>query len=473
MSEFYPDFNDNGLEKMPPAADAADEAVTAEDNAEDTTPPVQWYGVSYQGMGSPQTAVKKNKPRRHVSALVTLIVACCLLLATVAGLTGFLIAEYLAKDPPISETETPSGGNPQSGVIPGGSVGGEAPQEPIAAEGAETSAYADVVLPKNDGTALVDSVNGSAGENGKTLIAAIAEVRDSVVEIFTQTVSSYGQLKAGAGSGVIIHADGIIVTNNHVIEGAKNIYVRLTNGNTYEAYLRGTDEDTDIAILKISPKDTLTVAKLGSSKSLALGEAVFAIGNPLGQLGGTVTDGIISALERAVQMEENLTMTLIQTNAAINPGNSGGALFNMAGELIGVVNAKISDSAADSGVEGLGFAIPIDIAILSINDLLDYGYRRGLPSLGVTVEDAQIPSGWYYYLYPCVKDAPDGSALTAGDLIVAVDGKSVSTVDAIKRLIRAKYKIGDTVTLTIYRKNGNSYTETSTVQVTLVEYTPS
>ena len=401
-----------------------------------------------------------------MGALIALILACCLLLTTVAGLCGYLIADFLT-----GREQAEAGGNPpsnpQGGIIPGESGGGVTPDAPIAAGDAASYPYADAVIPKNDGSTLVGSLNGSAGDSGKPLISAIAEVRDSVVEIFTQTISSYGQLQAGAGSGVIIHGDGIIVTNNHVIEGAKDIYVRLTDGTSYEAYLRGTDEENDIAILKIAPTKALTVARLGSSKALALGEAVFAIGNPLGQLGGTVTDGIISALEREVQMEENLTMTLIQTNAAINSGNSGGGLFNMAGELIGVVNAKYSAT----GVEGLGFAIPIDTAMTSIRDLLDYGYIRGLPSLGVTLVDRTLS----YISFPYVYEVSEGSPLMESDLIGAVDGKTVTSAAALKRLLRSQYQIGDTVTLTVYRRSGNSYNlnTPTTVQVTLVEYVPS
>jgi len=465
MSEYYPDCNDHKEERGASSFDDIAEGdvidgASLPTSEEGTASPVQWYGVSYQATGPVQLTERGAGRRRRVGALIALIVSCCLLLTAVTGLCGYLIADLL------SDRRTEQGGAPaQGGLVQGGSTGGGTHEAPVGVGDAESYPYADVVIPKNDGSTLVGSVNGSAGVAGKSLIAAIAEVRDSVVEISTETISGRGQLTAGAGSGVIIHADGIIVTNNHVIEGVSNIYVRLTNGNTYEAYLRGTDEENDIAILKISPAEALTVARIGCSAALALGEEVFAIGNPLGQLGGTVTNGIISALEREVQMEENLTMTLIQTNAAINAGNSGGGLFNMAGELIGVVNAKYSAT----GVEGLGFAIPVDTAILSINDLLDYGYIRGLPSLGVTLVDRSVN---YFYTLPYVYEAPAGSVLTESDLVAAVDGKSVGTVNALKRLIRSQYQVGDTVALTVYRKSGSTYGEAMTVQVTLVEYVP-
>lgn len=427
-------------------------------------PETQWYSISYQNqtppvvihMGEDSTA-RSRQNRKSKLALVSLIVAVCVLFTAVAGLGGYLIADLINDSLAVND---PNGGNT---VQPNGTTGGGTTGTIYETGDAKNYDFANVTIPKNDGTGLVGSANGSAGSNVMTRIAAVAAVRNSVVEISTTTVSNRGQLSAGAGSGVIIHADGIIVTNNHVIEGVSSIYVRLTNGNTYEAYLRGTDEENDIAILKITPKEELTVARLGCSSALAWGEDVFAIGNPLGELGGTVTEGIISALEREVEMSDGTVMTLLQTSAAINAGNSGGGLFNMAGELIGVVNAKYSAS----GVEGLGFAIPVDSAILSINDLLDYGYIPGVPSIGATIVDSSMQvSFWQYVNMPYVYAAESTSPLKAGDWIYKVDGTVVSTTSALKRLIRTK-NVGDTVTLTVYRNN-----EQQTVEVTLIEYIP-
>lgn len=448
-------------EQQEPSGDTVFEYIK-----EPTTPYPQWYGVSYNGDDahiSPLYQIEEKKKRRTKKiAIVAALLAACILLMTLAGFGGYRLAVYLKNnapspsDPPFVNTGTPSGIDPSTvyGV-------GDAAQYD----------FAGAVIEKNDGTTLVDSTTGSVGSNAMSRIAAVAMVKDSVVEITTTAVSSYGQLTAGAGSGVIIHGDGIIVTNHHVIDGATTIYVRLTNGNTYEAYLRGTDEQNDIAVLKITPQETLTVAKLGCSSALALGEDVFAIGNPLGQLGGTVTSGIISALEREVNVNDE-TMTLLQTNAAINSGNSGGGLFNHAGELIGVVNAKYSAS----GVEGLGFAIPVDTAIVSINSLLDYGYIKGIADLGVTLSQktVRINNGYYsqYVYMPYVYAAPVGSPLQAGDLIYKVGDTVLSTTDGtsfslLKRIVRT-YSVGQTVTLTIYRGG-----QQMTVSVTLTEYVPS
>ena len=201
----------------------------------------------------------------------------------------------------------------------------------------------------------------------------VKKTADSVVEIATEGVvtGNFAQqyVTKGAGSGVIISADGYIITNHHVIEDAKTIKVTLRDGQTsYDATLIGSDEDNDIALLKVNAEG-LTPATFGDSSSLAVGDYVVAIGNPLGTLGGTVTDGIISALAREVTIEGK-NMTLLQTNAQISPGNSGGGLFNANGELVGVVNAK--DSATE--VEGIAFAIPINNVIDLIKDLQNYGY---------------------------------------------------------------------------------------------------
>ncbi len=444
--------------------------AAAQANTQQEEPTTQWYGVSYQNNTYPPIvtplgtagAGEQKRARRNKLALISLIVAVCVLFTAVMGLGGYLIANYINDRLDTNEPSVPNdnGGVTLPGTSSGSSTGNSTVYE---ATGAETYDFAAVTINKNDGTGLIGSTNGSAGTAATTRIAAVAAVRNSVVEISTTTISNRGQLTAGAGSGVIIHADGIVVTNNHVIEGVSNIYVRLTNGNTYEAHLRGTDEENDIAVLKITPQETLTVAKLGYSSALAYGEDVFAIGNPLGELGGTVTEGIISALEREVEMDDGTVMTLLQTSAAINSGNSGGGLFNMAGELIGIVNAKYSAT----GVEGLGFAIPVDTAILSIDNLLDYGYIPGIPAIGATIVDSSMQVSYFQYVnMPYVYAVSGDSELKAGDWIYKVEDTVVSTVSALKRVVRS-YEIGETITLTVYRNN-----QAKTISVTLIEYIP-
>ena len=196
----------------------------------------------------------------------------------------------------------------------------------------------------------------------------------SVVEIYTESLVTDWFMRQyiteGAGSGVIISLDGYIVTNNHVIEKSTKITVQLNNGEEYDAELIGRDVKTDLAVLKINAKG-LKPAKWGDSSELIVGELAVAIGNPLGKLGGTVTEGIISALSREINIDRHV-MTLMQTTAAVNPGNSGGGLFNDKGELIGIVNAKF----IGSDIEGIGFAIPADLAKEVVERLIKGGTQN-------------------------------------------------------------------------------------------------
>ena len=283
----------------------------------------------------------------------------------------------------------------------------------------------------------------------------------SVVSIDVTAQSGHKSVLAGSGSGVIISADGYIVTCNHVVEGAQKIFVYLDNGNDYEATLVGTDSVTDLAVIKINAYN-LSYAKFGDSSTLSVGEDVFAIGNALGQLSNTYTRGSISGLDRSITID-NVTMTLLQTDAAINRGNSGGGLFRESdGTLIGIVNAKSSGS----GIEGLGFAIPSTLAREVIGNLMDYGFVVGRPYLGVSTQDVSLSGYGFFtstYTYPCIVSVEDGSAaqqagLKKDDVIMAVNGDTVSSSDGLYIAV-SKFKVGDTVTLTILR--GNSQIDVS------------
>lgn len=307
-----------------------------------------------------------------------------------------------------------------------------------------------------------------SGSSVKVDYVAVAEkAKPTVVEITTEIVSnnSYFQqyVESGAGSGVIISTDGYIITNNHVIDGASKITVRLTTGDEHEAVLIGTDSQSDIAVLKIEATG-LPYATLGDSTKLAVGEEVLAIGNPLGSLGGSVTNGIISALDREITIDGQ-KMQLLQTNAAINPGNSGGGLFNMNGELIAIVNAKSYGDA----IEGLGFAIPINYAHEVAQELLKNGYVSGRPAIGISyieIDDYMDlmrfrVSAYGVYVY-------DGgeTSLANGDRIVRFGDYEVQNAENLKSAIQS-YKVGDTVNVTVVR-NGQ-YTDLS---VTLIEDKP-
>ena len=330
---------------------------------------------------------------------------------------------------------------------------------------------------ERSGSADSSSASGTNVSAGGMTTAQVSEmVSPSVVVITTEQVvysqwSWYGQnqVESGAGSGVIISSDGYILTCAHVVSGASNITVTI--GDTdYPATVVGEDDTSDVAVIKIDA-DGLTPATIGSSDDLAVGEDVLAVGNPLGELGGTVTSGIVSALNRSVSIQGSNsvnTMSLIQMDASVSPGNSGGGLFNMNGELIGLVNAKSSSSDA----EGLGFAIPINDAISVAQDLLENGYVSGRPYMGITylaVTDAQTAAqlnvnAYGVYVVDVVQGGPaDKAGLQAGDRIVSIDGTEIAQKDDLGTLIQ-QHAAGDTLSITVARDG-----QMQTVSLTLGE----
>ena len=353
--------------------------------------------------------------------------------------------------------------------------------------GAKYGGGSKVVIQQVERPASSDSSTDSTGNSisatsGTGLSTAqVAEmVSPSVVVITTEQVvysqwSWYGQnqVESGAGSGVIISSDGYILTCDHVVDGASNITVTI-NDKDYTATLVGEDTTSDIAVIKIDANG-LTPATVGDSDSLKVGQNVMAVGNPLGELGGTVTGGMISALNRSVTIQgtnSTNTMSLIQMDASVSPGNSGGGLFNMNGELVGIVNAKSSSSDA----EGLGFAIPINDAIKVAQELLENGYVTGRPYLGITylaVTDAQTAqqlgvNAYGVYIVDVTKGGPaDQAGLKAGDRIVSVDGSEIAAKDDLGTLMQ-KHAAGDTLAITVARDG-----QMQTVNVTLGEKTAS
>ena len=354
--------------------------------------------------------------------------------------------------------------------------------------GAKFGGSGKVVIQQVAPSSTADSASGSdssitaASSSGSSLTTEqVADlVSPSVVVITTEQVvysqwSWYGQnqVESGAGSGVIISSDGYILTCAHVVDGASTITVTIGDKD-YTATLVGEDTTSDIAVIKIDA-DGLTPATVGNSDSLKVGQSVMAVGNPLGELGGTVTGGMISALNRSVTIQSTNstnTMSLIQMDASVSPGNSGGGLFNMNGELVGIVNAKSSSSDA----EGLGFAIPINDAIKVAQELLENGYVTGRPYLGITylaVTDAQTASqlgvnAYGVYVVEVVKGGPaEKAGLQAGDRIVSVDGTEIASKDDLGTLMQ-KHAAGDTLSITIARDG-----QMQTVNVTLSEKTAS
>lgn len=320
----------------------------------------------------------------------------------------------------------------------------------------ESSETASTTASTSSGTLTVNQVATLASP-------MVVEIQ---TEVSTTTYGFFGgtYTSQAAGSGVIISDDGYIITNNHVVEDATKVSVTLSDGTSYDAQIVGADSKSDIAVIKIEATG-LTAAVIGDSDSIQVGDTAIVIGNPLGTLGGTVTDGIISAVNREMVID-NQSMTLIQTNAAINNGNSGGGLFNDRGELVGIVNAKDSGvTSSGSVIEGLGFAIPINTAISVAEDLIENGYVTNRPVLGVSLQNLNQDYGEYTAGLYIVEIYEGGGAEAAGlqayDKIVAADGTEVNSYTELSKILNEK-SVGDTITLTIVRNQ-----ETMDVEVTL------
>ena len=369
-----------------------------------------------------------------------------------------------------------------SGMLGALLVEGGFEREVFTDDGGSDKPADDLVIDKAD----EDKDNGDDGdkelsgelEGSYDISDVCAVVSSSVVEIsteFNQTAYGYYQyVQEGAGSGVIISKDGYLLTNAHVITNAQNgkladaIKVRLTSGEEYEAEIIGNDADSDIALLKVDGKD-LSAATVGNSDSIKVGEQVIAVGNPLGELGGTVTSGIISATNREITVENN-KMTLIQIDAAINPGNSGGGLFNTKGELIGIVNAKTTDVT----VEGLGFAIPVNEAVSVAEELQEHGYVTGKTHIGISLADVTDSFTAYYNFHSqatgvyivMVQEGYNDKVLKRGDRITAIDDNEITSSEDVKEIV-SDSEVGDKLTFTVSREG-----KLIDVEVTCYEYVP-
>lgn len=419
----------NGSENQNPYANTQQTSAqtkSAQQGGYYTTP--QSYYTPTQNADSRKK--KKKEKKSHGKGAMAAVVAVCMLGSGVLGFGGGMLATQLS----------------------GGSSGG------------------DVKIQK-----VVETVSASStGSDSMSTENIVAKTENSVVEIITESVQtgSYfrNYITQGAGSGVIVSENGYIVTNNHVIDGASTIKVTTKDGKSYDAKLIGTAAPTlDLALIKIEATD-LTAATLGNSDEIKVGEKAVAIGNPLGQLGGTVTEGIVSALNRDISID-GVTMNLLQTNAEINPGNSGGGLFDDHGNLIGIVVAKSSATE----IEGIGFAIPVNDVSRAVSDLTKYGYMKGVVETGLSLLDiSNSQTAMMYgvnetgvYIQSVEKGSGAQSAgFKRGDRIVSVDGKEISTKSEFDAAIKDK-SVGDEIKITVSR-NGK------TTQLTLVleEYTP-
>ena len=333
----------------------------------------------------------------------------------------------------------------------------------ILSAGVGAAAYA-LAMSTFGGTTINKSVtntnyNLSQATGSELSIQEIVALNEnSVVAISTESVSTDIWLRQyvteGAGSGVIYSEDGYVITNNHVIDDARNIKVTLNDGSIHQATLVATDVQTDLAVIKID-QTGLDPVTIGKEEDLCVGGLVVAIGNPLGTLSGTATEGIISALEREISLDGKL-MSLIQTSASINPGNSGGGLFDQYGNLVGIVVAK----SGGSNVEGLGFAIPCDKVAEVTKSLIETGYVEGRPAAGITIVDLTNPQDAMsagvsiagVYIQEVNGENAKNAGLQPGDMIYYINDVKVTSSSLLISEIQ-KNKIGEEVTLTIVRGN--------------------
>ena len=425
------------------------------------------YGAYPGGNSQESNDPPKKKADGNKKALAVSIIAIC----AVVLVAVLMIGSYMTV-------------NSLAGIL-------EKYRESEITDGTEGTSGGSSHKPNTSGGNVIVYKSDNASPATTDFTETVAKVEKSVVEINTETViyqKYYGNyIQSGAGSGVIIGSDEekktyYVITNHHVVDSANTILVRLYDGSEYNAALVASDEISDIAIVAIIESEgrELSVAAYGDSSELRNGQDIFAIGNPLGQLGGSVIKGIISKTERHISVS-GIRMSLLQIDASVNPGNSGGGLFDMAGNLIGIVNAK---SSGDN-VDGLGFAIPINTAVEVANELLENGYVSGRLGFGTVISDAVSNSVTY-----AMVTSPNGVTGTytdnngktqtftfeENDIVLKVGNAEVSGAASLISIL-SEYNAGDKVELTVYRVKRQSvgfgyrtYTEEYQVTVGLIEY---
>ena len=415
----------------------------------------------------PQPTPMEDRRRRHTGKWITAIVIVGMLALAVTGTV------HLVRDVGVTLNRSDNGFLLTIGTQPAQQSSAPAEQtqttkeEAVHAEAPAQTQQAAEDLPQ---LTIVQSPAGTptvaSDEDGALSLQEIyRRCIGSVVSIVTVTPSG-----KASGTGIIMSEDGYVITNHHVIESAQAVSVLTSDNQEYAASVVGSDETSDLAVLKVEAEG-LQAAEFGDSSVLQVGDSVAAIGDPLGTaLRGTMTDGIISAINRDLTVNDR-TMSLIQTNAALNNGNSGGPLINCYGQVIGINTVKMSSYyTATASVEGLGFAIPISVAKPIIDELIENGYVAGRPAIGISGDS--LPSYYRtYYRLPdgvyvtSVNEGSDAKAkgIREGDIVTAINGEKICSIDELNT-VKNQYAAGDEVTLTIYRSG--TYYE---VTVTLVD----
>ena len=439
---------------------------------------------------------RKSARKRRLAFAAALVIVCTLVSSVSGAVSSYMVYNILEKNEETTVSESTTGQYTEDNTT---QVNVIFPEETTVLENvSEENTFMPETVPETTTQAIEQTTSQlqetttlppettTASQVSVTEPATNVSDSKSKGEIYSQAVDSivcititgykyyssffgqsYRQKFTSSGSGFIISKDGYIVTNHHVIEGAEEISVSTYDGREYSAVLIGSEEANDVAVIKID--GSFTPVKTGSSSSLQVGDEIMVIGNALGELAYTFTDGIVSYLSRAVTTDSGATINMFQTNAAINEGNSGGPVYNMNGEVVGIASAKY----ASSSIEGLGFCIPIDDVKAIIKDLQTLGYVSGKPLLGISVQTINSSMALKYgYPTGCYIVALDEGlcAAKAGlketDVITHIDSQRIAGADALSSLL-SKKKAGDSVEIT-YTRESSSYTLT----LTLDEYKP-
>lgn len=411
----------------------------------DTSSDTGWYSAP-----QPQKPDWNEPPKKHKGMKITMIVVCALILiaAAVYAIAGSVERKGLTP----SAEQTPSAGEPDE--TPGSDYGGDFRD------------YFDNYY-QTDDTTEPSNIQRAENVSGVSLEIKSSDGLDdlSLQDVYSKCIDSVVGIKATTdgydgyywGTGIIMTEDGYILTNAHVISGTDAATVTTSDGTSYDAQLVGEDTQSDIAVLKIDASG-LQAAEFGDSDELSVGDEVVAIGDPLGsELSGTMTNGIVSAINRGITVGGH-EMTLLQTNAALNEGNSGGPLINMYGQVVGITNMKmVADYSSDAAVEGIGFAIPTATMKGIVGELIEKGAISGRPGIGITVGAIPSDAASHYdlpdglYISDVVKSSDAyAKGIRPGDILTAVNGTAVTSTEEVNA-IKDKCSVGDTLTLTLYR----------------------
>ena len=408
---------------------------------------------------------QKNAKRKENKSRILFTAILCTITAVISVIGGTLSARVtIAREAEKAEEQSLSVLFPSQSTHPT-LTGVGVLSESSGSQTQQSDSNSDESALQTETPTVVANTDAAVAKTARDIYNEVASGVVGVTARINLSNSLFGQSFIGesSGSGFIISEDGYILTNYHVVEGGSDIRVSFFDGSEKDAELIGFDQDNDIAVLKTNAS-RLNAVTLGDSDELSVGDTVLIIGNPLGMLSFTLTSGVVSALDREL-VDDNSSIRMFQTDAAINSGNSGGPAFNMDGAVVGIATSKYADSA----IEGLSFCIPINDVKDAVSDIIAYGYVRGRPLLGVSVQTLtasaadryQLPEG-VYIVAVGANSAAQQAGLSDGDVITAVGGKTVTTVQECKEQLK-QYNAGDQLVLTVFQ-NGVSREVTVTTQ---------